>query len=153
MICQNLFGDDITRDQSSDNAGARHRTALLGLLSAILTETAAFTERIQADERSEGIVRPLPAKVSRQQPDKTIEITAQRRMHRHLHSEVFQYQNALRTSNPLRGLAKTSLRHAADSSVLGDRNRHKDRFDRLQTYGVFGQPFARDQLLLNQDRR
>src|SRR5262249_60205003 len=88
-----------------DDPGRRHLAALLALLSAILTETAAFTERIQADERGERIVRPLPAKVSRQQPDKTVEITAQRRMHRHLHSEVFHDRNALRQRYPPRGLA------------------------------------------------
>jgi hypothetical protein len=93
-------------------------------------------------------LRFLPSPRASEHPEQLLEPAVERRVQAHLHTEVLERGNAVRSSDAARGSAKQVFVHTADLRELGDGNAAQHLEHRLDLVHMIVNPISGDQFLL-----
>ena len=128
------------------------RTARIRLWRSVPAARAVVRQSRQAKQRHEGVVGTTPCVMPGEQPYEPVQVAVERRVQVHLHAQILDHRDALRTCDPLGGTTQQGFFHAADVGVLGHRNRLQYRLDVGIARRVFVEPCPRHEPVLHDDR-
>lgn len=146
VIGEDFFGNDITRNEPGNDPCAHNGALLLGRrltacrARALRATGRALTERRDRNERREGIGRSFTTEVSGERQDQSLKVAAERRVHRHLHAEIFEYGDARIRCDAPRDSVQTLFVDTADAGIARDRDVGKRGFDKFHAARALHNP-------------